>query len=100
MAATDKTKIVMAWYKRPQWPRLRAASAEPARLAETYDEWLADASRQLEEMRARGMLISRVIVDVDELLGWCKQRGRKVEPQAASEYAASLAQQERGLLDW
>jgi len=100
MSVMGPTKIVMAWYKRAQWPRLREVSADPSRLAEGYDEWLSDANRQLQEMRGQGLLISRVIVDVEELVAWCAQRGRKVEPAAASEYAAAQAQQGRGMLDW
>lgn len=100
MAATEKPKIVMAWYKRAQWPQLRLACAEPGRLAESYDEWLADATGHLAQMRSRGLLVSRVIVDVGDLVAWCARRSRPVAPEAASEFAASLAQQGRGVLDW
>ncbi|MGI5861946.1 MAG: hypothetical protein ACOX6T_07785 [Myxococcales bacterium] len=94
------TQVCLAWYKRDQWPRFREVSAEPERLAETYDEWLADANRQLEDLRARKIAVTRVIVDVEELIAWCERNGRKVEPGAAAEFAASLAQHGRGLIGW
>lgn len=94
------TKILLAWYKRPQWPRLRELSAEPAKLAETYDEWLAQAQAQLAELRARGLGVKRVIVDVEELADWCRRNGRPVDPAAAAAFAATLVEQGRGVLDW
>ena len=94
------TKLFIAWYKRAQWPRLRALSDEPDKLAETYDEWLASANAQLAELRARGLAVRKVIVDVEELAAWCRRQGRKVEPSAAAAFAATLAEQGRGLLDW
>ncbi|HCF60771.1 MAG TPA: hypothetical protein DFS52_22570 [Myxococcales bacterium] len=97
---SGQTRVYLAWYKRNQWPRLREMSAEPDRLAATYDEWLVDAKGQLQELRAQKIAVSRVVVDVEELLAWCERQGRKVEPAAAAEFAASLAQQGRGLLGW
>ncbi len=46
MSRADEIVVGMAWYRREQWPMLRAVSADADKLEESYDEWVEYASRQ------------------------------------------------------
>ncbi len=77
----------MAWYRPDQWTLLRALSADRDELEDTYEEWLAAASKQLRELQARGLRVRKIDVEVAALVRWCNQQGRAVDGAARAEYA-------------
>ncbi len=78
----------LAWYRREQWARLREISEDADALEDTYDDWLASATRALRELRRSGVRVRRVDVDVEDLLGWCNERGRAVNGASRANYVA------------
>ena len=50
----------VAWFDREQWQRLREVAADPERLEESYEAWVAMAERAIRRLEAAGMLIERV----------------------------------------
>ena len=76
----------VAWFDREQWQRLREVAADPERLEESYEAWVAMAERAIRRLEAAGMLIERVPVDAEELIAWCKDRARPIDSSA--EFAA------------
>ncbi|MBI5711190.1 MAG: hypothetical protein HZC42_12960 [Candidatus Eisenbacteria bacterium] len=78
----------LAWYRREQWARLREISEDVGELEDTYDEWLASATRVLRELRRSGAGVRKVDVDVEDLLGWCNERGRPVNGASRANYVA------------
>lgn len=76
----------VAWYRRDQWQRLREVSADVDELEEEYDEWLQGAQRHIERL-PRGLGVKKIDVDVDELVDWCKSKGRPVDATARSVFA-------------
>ena len=77
----------VAWYDREQGPRWRQGAADPERLEETYEEWIAMAEQAIHEIEATGMLIERVPVDTEELIAWCNEQGRPIDGAAGAEFA-------------
>ena len=78
----------IAWYRREQWGRLREISQDADRLELTYDEWLESATRELRELRRSGLAIEKVNVDTEDLLGWCKANGLRVNGRSRANYVA------------
>ena len=78
----------VAWFDREQWQRLREVAADPERLEESYEAWVAMAERAIRHLEATGMLIERVPVDTEELIAWCKDRTRPIDGSARAEFAA------------
>jgi hypothetical protein len=78
----------IAWYRREQWPQLRAAAVDENELEKTYDEWLAVANRTLRDLKAHGIFARKVDVDVNELLAWCRRHTKFVDGNARSEFVA------------
>ena len=82
-----KTASGVAWYDRAQWQRLREVAADPERLENSYDEWVAMAEKIIRDLEATGMLIERVPVDTEDLIVWCNERARPIDGEARAEYA-------------
>ena len=83
-----ETASGVAWYDRDQWQRLRQVAADPERLEESYEEWIAMAERAIRDLEATGMLIERVPVDTEELIAWCNEQGRPIDGSARAEFAS------------
>ncbi len=83
-----ETASGVAWYDREQWERLRQVAADPERLEDSYEDWVAMAERAIRDIEATGLLIERVPVDTEELVAWCNERGRPIDGEARAEFAA------------
>ena len=84
----------VAWYRPEQWARLVEICSDAAVLDGSYEAWLHNATARFDEYTAAGWRLKRVDVDVEQLLAWCLVRGRPVDGQARSAYAAYLLEQE------
>jgi hypothetical protein len=87
MSQPENLEVAMAWYRREQWPLLRAMSADADQLEATYDEWLAIATQHVRDLEARGILVQKIEVDAEGLTRWCESEGRTVDGEARAEYA-------------
>ncbi len=88
MAKQTQTRVGVAWYKPSEWEQLRQAVTDPERLELTHREWLQIAKKGCRELQANGFDYERVIVAVDELVAWCRDRGVPVDADARSQFAA------------
>jgi hypothetical protein len=87
--------VGIAWYRREQWNRLREISSDRDDLEETYDEWVGDAVKALENLHAAGIDPVKVPVDTEELVEWCRGKERPVNGQSRSSFVAEKVQQGR-----
>jgi hypothetical protein len=59
-----------------------------ASLGPDHASWLAQAERDFQGLKAIGVTIRRVLVDVDDLTAWCSRHRRPVEAGARADYVA------------
>lgn len=97
MAESSKI-IAVAWYRRYQWNQLLSCSVDTDELESTYQEWLDQAAKKIAKIKAAGINIVRVDVDVEKLIKWCEDMGRPVDGESRSLYAAIAAKDERNIL--
>ena len=83
----------VAWWRPEQWARLRDIVADPDALEDTYEEWLAMATKELARLAKQGIVLAKVDVDVEELLAWCNEQGRAVDGEARAAFAAAKLQE-------
>ena len=81
-------KLGMAWYRKEQWDRLLAVSADRQELGGTFEEWSLEAEKNLAKWRAEGTAIEKVDVDVEELVGWCKSRRLPIDERVRARFVA------------
>jgi len=86
----------VAWFKPEQWQALRNASVDRKKMEETHSEWLLNANRALKELRAQGMTVEPVEIDVKELVAWCQEQGLPLNSSARSRYAAEKIREKYG----
>jgi hypothetical protein len=77
----------VAWYRRDQYPLLRAMAADPDSMPATYDEWLTAAAKLIEDLRKCGVTAQKVDVEVRELADWCQQQNKPLNGAARAEFA-------------
>jgi hypothetical protein len=65
---------------------LRALASDPEVLEKTYAEWLNFATKKIEELRKRGLLVRKIDVDVQELAAWCQSRDRVLNGEARAKF--------------
>ena len=86
-------KAAIAWYKPNQWQRLREIAEDRDELEATHEEWEILAEKALKDFAAKGLPVTKITVDTEELLPWCNERGLKVNGKSRSQYAAWLLQE-------
>jgi len=83
-------KFGIAWYRPEQWSRLLEISADREDLENTFAEWEQLATEKLRSLRAEGLQVKKIIVDVEKLLAWCLSRGLSVDSTARSQYVSEV----------
>lgn len=88
---TKDVRIGVAWYEsEEEWANVRAFAADPGRLEETYQEWLAVAEKALEDIAAAGVVPEKVALDARRLKEWCGSNGRENDASTRAELASRL----------
>jgi hypothetical protein len=90
MKPSGELKLGIAWFRPEQWSRLLEISEDRADLEETFAEWEGLAEEKLRGLRAQGLAVEKVTIDVEEFLAWCKSRGLSVDASARSQYVAEV----------
>jgi hypothetical protein len=90
MKPSGELKLGIAWFRPEQWSRLLEISEDRADLEETFAEWECLAEEKLRGLRAQGLDVEKVTIDVEEFLAWCKSRRLSVDASARSQYVAEL----------
>ena len=78
----------VAWYTREEWEAVRRDASDPEVFDATYDEWQANATRVLEQLREHGVPAQRIFIGAAELRAWCSERSVSQDGKARSSYAA------------
>jgi hypothetical protein len=90
MKPSGQLKFGIAWFRPEQWSRLLEISEDREDLEETFAEWESLAEEKLRDLRAQGLDVAKVTIDLEELLAWCKSRGLSVDASTRSQYVAEL----------
>ncbi len=82
------TPIVIAWYRPEQWSLLKAYSVDKDVIEDTFEEWAEHAKKQFEGLQNSGMNMHKILIDIDALVTWCKERDVPMNSESRSQYAA------------
>ena len=85
----NEAVIGIAWWRREQWDRLLQISEDAEGQYDSYDDWLADAKKNLAS-GANGIGGEKVDIDVEELLAWCNEQGLAVNSQSRAQYVTHV----------
>jgi hypothetical protein len=77
-------------YSRTEWQKLREVAADPERLENSYEEWLAVFDQAWRKMEASGIALVKVPVDVSGLINWCRGRNMPIDGKARAQYVVEV----------
>jgi hypothetical protein len=80
--------LAIAWFRAEQWERLLSVSSDRKTLEGTYEEWRVNAEGQIAALQAQGFKVTRVDVDLEELINWCGIKRMPINGESRSEFAA------------
>jgi hypothetical protein len=85
-SANSRIALGVTWYDRSQWERMREVACDPEQLGSTYEEWLANAKKGMKYLAEQGIQPERVMVNVDELIAWCRNQGCRIDGAARTQF--------------
>ena len=83
-------QIGLGWYTREQWQRLIEVVGDRSKLNDTFEDWERNALSAVREIESQGRLIRKVMVNVEALMAWCRERGCRMDGAARAEYVVHL----------
>ncbi len=86
----------MVWYREEDYSRVLEIMSDAEKLSPTFQQWLAGAERGEREMKSRGFLIVRAMLDPEDFAADCATRGIYPDAKARGEFAAKFAGQQFG----
>jgi hypothetical protein len=86
----------IGFYRREQWPLLLETADDRKDLEDTYDEWVLNLKKSINNLRTLEKEPLKVDIDMAELLAWCKSRGKKNTGASRAEFITELLRQGRG----
>src|SRR4051812_39345755 len=63
--------VGIAWYRPEDWELLRQLCPDRDKMHARYEDWRAGAMRAEQAMQNDDYVVLRVVIDPDELTGWC-----------------------------
>jgi SMC interacting uncharacterized protein involved in chromosome segregation len=81
-------KIAMAWYRPEDWKKLLKISDDSEELEKSHNDWLISANNSFIQLRKKGLDVTKVFIDLDELISWCKEHRYKINGKSRSAFAA------------
>src|SRR4051794_4034876 len=94
MPNSRETIVGIAWYRPQDWNRLREISVDPEAMEESHAKWLESTNRTLRVLQKKGHRVRRVIVNLDELLDFCRREKMQLDARARSQFVADRIRDE------
>jgi hypothetical protein len=88
--------VGVAWYRKEDWPKLLAVSADRDNLEDTFDEWCRGAQQLLLRLVSEGVEARKVDVELDNLIAWCRNEHRPLDGAARANYVSVLLSKAAG----
>jgi hypothetical protein len=71
--------------------QIRRIMADAARFPAAYREWREASERLKSDLKRRGHVVLRAIVDPEIFPVWCKARGLNIDAEARTKFASEVA---------
>lgn len=84
-------RLGIAWYTSEQFARLKVVAADADSMDDTYEDWLINATTNLQKFQEEGFDIVKVPFDVDEWVAWCKKNEKPLTGASRSQFTSMKA---------
>ncbi len=83
-----KTVINLASYRKEDWNRFKESADDKEKLHDTWDEWRKSFMNTKVSLESEGFNVREVILDIDDLIQFCRQNGLKNDGSTRSQYVS------------
>ena len=86
----NRTDILfgLATYREKDWERLREISSDKDKMNKTYKSWKKEYNKLKKYLQENGIKTIKVLVDIDELIDYCKRNGLENNAKARAKFVA------------
>ena len=89
--------MVLCWYTPETWQQLKAVADDE--LADTFEDFVRNATKEMQQLEARGIEVEKFYIDVDHMAAWCKRQGYRVDEHGRALYSSMLSMHDGELFD-
>ncbi len=90
----DQSKFGIAIYRPEDWARLREIADDRDNLEESWTEWSRGIATLEHEQSAAGKAYQTILVDLDQLIHYCRDRGMRNDAAARARFVSDLLRHE------
>ena len=83
--------IAIPFFTEKQWSAARSVMEDGATFHDSYAEFVQRVLQAETRLRSQGKATIRVNIEPDTFARWCRERGRKIDSESRSLYAAFIA---------
>lgn len=91
--------VGIAWYRRGDWPELRALFTDADKLPLTWEDWERRAAALEQSLKTQGKRVVRSEIRPRSFAEWCTRTGRQPDAQARMAWSNERAMAELGHRD-
>ena len=80
--------VNLASYRKEDWNKLVNSADDRETMHDTWDEWRKAFIETKTRLESQGLTVNEVIIDIDELLQFCRRNGLKNIGKTRSQYVS------------
>lgn len=81
--------VKLAYYRKENWKRFLNSIDDRKSMHETWEEWHEAFLNTKKKLILNGFIVRDVVIDIDELNEYCRNKGIKNDGKARSMFASS-----------
>jgi len=79
-------RVKLAYYRKKDWNRFIRVIDDRESMHDTWHDWYKDFQKTKRDLKNHGFKVEDIVVDLDELIEYCKLRGIKNDGTARSQF--------------
>ena len=87
--SNNMTGVNLAYYEKRDWKRFLESIDDRDSMHDTWKEWNKAYLKTKKEMISQGFVVKDFVVDINELINYCKIRGIKNDGKARSQFVTN-----------
>jgi hypothetical protein len=89
--------IGLAWFRKQDYPKLRAIFEDADEMHDTWEEWVESAMKVEERLKTEGFIVDRIRIHPDTFPEWCRNAGVRIIASARSKFTAEAVAKKHGI---
>ena len=82
--------IGIVWYTEKEWRKMKDISSDSEKLEDSFIEWKKMAEKSIKDMKAIGIIATKVLVKAEEFSIWCKIHSMTLNSGSRAQYVSDI----------